>query len=71
MENLLIIEALSIFGDIRGNGKRFHKTKRGQMSLQKGQRILTLQELSLTFTTENSAEGMVKHGIRDIYERKQ
>lgn len=66
MENLLITEALSIFGDIRGNGKRFQKTKRGQMSFPKGQRILALQELSLTFTTENPAEGMVKHGICDI-----
>lgn len=36
------------------------------MSIQKGQRILTLQKLNLTLTIENSAEGMFKHEIFDI-----
>lgn len=66
MENLLIIEALSMF-ERSENGKRFQETKGGhQMLIRKGQRIPKLQKPSLAFTTENSAERMVKHMICDI-----
>lgn len=36
------------------------------MLIQKGQRILKLQEPNLTFTTENSMKKMVKHVICEL-----
>lgn len=60
-----------MFGEIRENAKRVQKTKGGQMSILKGQKILKLQKQSLTFTTGNSGERMVKHVVCDTEKRKQ
>lgn len=60
-----------MFGEIRENAKRVQKTKGGQLSTLKGQRILKLHKRSLTFTTGNSGERMVKHVGCDTEKRKQ